>query len=67
MERVTCPHKLIRLSGWHFSYVLSDAGILKKFRASADSVTSKVKIMNFTAARLHGVFPECYTKDFGLL
>ena len=66
MERLVCPHKIIRLAGWHFTYVLSDAGILKKIRASADSETSKKSISNFTSARWDGVFRGCYTKDFGL-
>jgi hypothetical protein len=66
-ERVNCPHRIIRLAGWHFSYVLTDAGILKKIRASADFTTSKITIMNFTEYRMGGVYPDSYTKDFGLL
>ena len=70
MERLVCPHKIIRLAGWHFSYVLSDAGIQKKIRASADNADSEISkksISNFTSARWGGVFGGgFYTKDFGL-
>lgn len=58
---------MIRLAGWHFSYVLNDAGLIKKLRSYADAKTSKIKTPNFTEARLSGVLEGCYTKDFDLL
>ena len=64
--KLFCPQKVIRLAGWHFSYVLDDAGLIKKLRSYADATTSKIKTPNFTEARLSGVFPDCYTKDFDL-
>ncbi len=57
---------MIRLAGWHFSYVLDDAGVIKKLRSFADSTTSKIKTPNFTEVRLSGVLQNCYPKDFDL-
>jgi len=40
--------QFISLGGWHFSYVLSDQGLLKKLRNSADSPNARKVISNFT-------------------
>jgi len=63
-KTLKCEGKLILKAGWHFSYVLNDHYLLKKFKGSAD--TEDINRSISKKERNGRICPQCSLQDFGL-